>query len=99
MRRNLWTLLLNIDQEVSHKITDKIDEGDYSAKPGWIRLSIHPLMTNDEIKEITSGIKELAENHKTWEKDYTYNSCINEFTHLNKDSAGFEEQIVNAWFE
>ncbi|TDI85331.1 MAG: aminotransferase class V-fold PLP-dependent enzyme [Caldithrix sp.] len=91
--------LLNIDPEVSHKITDKIDEGDYSAKPGWIRLSIHPLMTDDEIKDVTNGIKELAENHKTWAKDYTYDSCINEFTHLNKDSASFEEQIVNAWFE
>ncbi len=91
--------LLNIDPEVSHKITDKIDEGDYSAKPGWIRLSIHPLMTDDEIKDVTNGIKELAENHKVWAKDYTYDSCINEFTHLNKDSANFEEQIVNAWFE
>jgi len=91
--------LLNIDPEVSHKITDKIDEGDYSAKPGWIRLSIHPLMTDDEIKDVTNGIKELAENHKVWAKDYTYDSCINEFTHLNKDSASFEEQIVNAWFE
>lgn len=91
--------LLNIDPEVSHKITDKIDQGDYSAKPGWIRLSIHPLMTDDEIKDVTNGIKELAENHKTWAKDYTYDSCINEFTHLNKDSASFEEQIVNAWFE
>ncbi|TDI94867.1 MAG: aminotransferase class V-fold PLP-dependent enzyme [Caldithrix sp.] len=91
--------LLNIDPEVSHKITDKIDQGDYSAKPGWIRLSIHPLMTDDEIKDVTNGIKELAENHKTWAKDYTYDSCINEFTHLNKDSARFEEQIVNAWFE
>ena len=91
--------LLNISQETSHKITDKINEGDYSEKPGWIRLSIHPLMTDDEVKYSTNAIKELAVNYDTWQKDYTYDSCTNEFTHLNKGSASFEEQIVSDWFK
>jgi len=34
--------LLNINEEISRSITSKIDEGDLSSKPGWVRISIHP---------------------------------------------------------
>ena len=39
---------LNVDIKMSKEITDKIDKGDLSMKPGWIRLSLHPTMTDDE---------------------------------------------------
>ena len=35
-------ILLNIDYDKSHEITDMIDGGDLSRKPGWVRVSIHP---------------------------------------------------------
>ncbi len=41
--------LLNIDPGRSHHITDLIDKGDYSEKPGWIRVSLHPTMTDEEV--------------------------------------------------
>jgi selenocysteine lyase/cysteine desulfurase len=41
--------LLGVDEDTSHKITNKINEGDLSEKPGWIRLSLHPTMTNEEL--------------------------------------------------
>ena len=32
--------LLQVDQEYSKSITDMINEGDLSCKPGWVRLSM-----------------------------------------------------------
>ncbi|MFQ5674363.1 MAG: aminotransferase class V-fold PLP-dependent enzyme [bacterium] len=91
--------LLHIDSEISHKITNRIDGGDFSEKPGWIRLSIHPLMTDDEIKHIIHAIEELAANFVAWQKDYVYNSCTNEFSHTNGGAVSIENRLVSAWFE
>jgi len=89
--------LLNIPESISHNITHQIDEGDLSNKPGWIRASIHPVMTNEEVVFLVSAIKQLAIHHKEWGKDYTYNSHTNEFCHLSgTDSV---QTIVNSWFD
>ena len=74
--------LLHIDQQTSQKITDQIDAGDLSAKPGWVRLSIHPTMTEDEIYYITTAIREVVRNIDQWEKDYRYSVATNEFHHV-----------------
>ena len=62
--------LLHVDRENSKNITDRIDKGDYSTKPGWIRLSIHPTHTNAEICYIVDAVKQLAEHHQDWNLDY-----------------------------
>ena len=62
--------LLNVDQQKSKEIATQILEGCSIEKPGWIRLSIHPTMTNKEIRFMVKSIKELAANFKDWEKDY-----------------------------
>jgi hypothetical protein len=49
--------------------------------PGWIRFSIHPTMTNDEINYITAALNEIATNHKEWANDYNYDADTNEFSH------------------
>jgi selenocysteine lyase/cysteine desulfurase len=73
--------LLNVDINLSKEITDKIEAGDLSMKPGWIRLSLHPTMTNDELLFITDAIKQTVENAGEWLKDYSYNRQTNEFHH------------------
>ena len=72
--------LLDVSYEKSRKITEKINHGDLSEKPGWVRLSLHPTMTDDEITFITEAINQVAKNHKEWGKDYAYNRNTNEFT-------------------
>lgn len=62
--------LLNVTEEYSNEITTMISHGDCSAKPGWIRLSIHPTHTNKEIFYLCNAIKELAENFVAWKADY-----------------------------
>jgi selenocysteine lyase/cysteine desulfurase len=70
--------LLNVDKKTSKKITDLIDKGDYSKKPGWIRISLHPTLTDEEIIFIGDSIKELAEKHTQWSDGYIFdNTCSN----------------------
>jgi selenocysteine lyase/cysteine desulfurase len=88
--------LLNVDQQFSHSITDKISRGDLTDKPGWIRMSIHPVMSNEEVQYIADAIKALAENHQEWAKDYDYNPRTNEFHHRNE--IGTETGLVADWF-
>jgi selenocysteine lyase/cysteine desulfurase len=88
--------LLHIDREVSKKITDVIDHGDLSVKPGWIRASIHPIMSDEEILYITGAIKELATNFRDWQDDYEYNLRTNEFRHKTVDDK--TGQIVKTWY-
>lgn len=88
--------LLHVDQETSQSIVDQILIGDLIKKPGWIRMSIHPTMTCEEIKYVCKSIKTLAENHEEWAKDYKYNPSNNEFEHIDFKSATLEQ--VNSWF-
>ena len=88
--------LLEVSQKYSKKLTCQISLGDLSEKPGWIRMSIHPVMTNKEVKYIVDAITDLAKHHKKWAKDYDYNCATNEFEcqldHTN------EAEMVIGWF-
>ncbi len=63
--------LLSVNKEISHRITASISAGDCSLKPGWIRMSIHPTLTNEEINYLIDGVKQLAANYQEWSKEYT----------------------------
>ena len=89
--------LLHVTKETSKSITDNINMGDCSLKPGWIRLSLHPVMTNEEVLFMANAIKQLAENHVQWADDYTYNGITNEFEH--KVTGILEGDIIKDWFD
>src|SRR5690606_14219458 len=89
--------LLHVDEETSHYLTNKISQGILTEKPGWIRMSIHPTTTNDEVDYILNSIKEVALNHQEWAKDYNYHNSTNEFTHIKETS--FEKDLVSNWFD
>lgn len=88
--------LLHVDQETSNAITCNIDSGDLVQKPGWIRMSIHPTTTNAEIEYVCQSIRELAQNHKEWAKDYIYNPATNEYLH--KEAQKVEKELIHKWF-
>jgi len=89
--------LLNVSHEKSKHITDLINHGDLSQKPGWIRVSLHPTMTNKELDIIADAIGQISENHKEWSRDYVYNNHINEFRH--KDEPEDKTSVIIPWFE
>lgn len=89
--------LLHVDQLTSKAIEKKILEGCLMERPGWVRMSIHPTMTNPEIEFICEAIKLIAENIELWKKPYRYNTTKNEFEHIR--NLNVEENIIKDWFK
>jgi len=89
--------LLHVNQETSESIEKQILEGCMVERPGWIRMSIHPTITNEEVLYVCESIKQVVENQQKWEVDYEYNADKNEFIH--KTAKPIEIDIVNNWFE
>lgn len=79
--------VMNIDANESRQITNMIDKGDSSIKPGWVRLSLHPVMTDAEVLFIIDSIKAIAKNHNIWSKDYSLDiKSSNYFPNTDKNS-------------
>jgi len=88
--------LLDISYNKSKEITDLINHGDLSRKPGWIRASLHPTMTVFEFDTLVVRNKEISKNHVEWGKDYTYNRQTNEFRHHKEPED--KTSLVRPWF-
>ena len=89
--------LLHVDQRHSHEITSKIDSGDLSEKPGWVRMSIHPTMTNDELNYLLEAIDQIARNPELWVNKYQYDIHHNEFYPVVQDSS--IDDNLKQWFD
>ncbi len=88
--------LLDVSYDDSKNITDLINHGDLSLKPGWIRASFHPTMRDDEVYFLADAVRQIQENHQEWKKDYVYNNRINEFRH--KDEPLDKTVKIKDWF-
>ena len=89
-------MLLHVDQLHSFAILEEMHKGDLSCKPGWIRMSIHPVMTNEEVEFILDAIEQVAANYAEWKKEYIYEPDTNEYHH-----ASFKDEMtetVGRWF-
>lgn len=89
--------LLHVDPQHSKHITDKIDAGDLSEKPGWVRISLHPTTTNDEVNYIINSLTQIEKNISEWENNYEYSSHTNEYHHRNGNGA--LAKMTEKWFE
>lgn len=88
--------LLDVSYEKSKRITDLINLGDLSEKPGWVRLSLHPTLRDSELLYIIEAIKLIQKQHLSWSKDYQYNPHTNEFRH--KKATNSDEELLKKWF-
>lgn len=89
-------MLLQVDETRSYEILNAIRSGDLSRKPGWIRLSVHPTMTNAEIDFIMDAIELTASHFNEWIIDYTYDAGSNEYL-FNGVEAKEQDKIAD-WF-
>jgi len=78
-------VLLQIDFHESQRITQKIDLGDLSEKPGWVRISIHPTMKNKEIDFIIFALQEIHKNYTQWQDEYEFNLHTGDFELRGKE--------------
>ena len=88
--------LLHVDQNQSKELLAKMDEGCLIERPGWIRMSIHPTTTDQEVRYICESIEKLAIHFKEWAEDYSYDMPTNEFLH--KSFRSKEKDLVRKWF-
>tara|TARA_R110002073_G_scaffold220418_1_gene380584 strand:- start:72940 stop:74460 length:1521 start_codon:yes stop_codon:yes gene_type:complete len=88
--------LFELTQDTSKEITKGIATKNLTIKPGWVRLSLHPITTNDEVAFICDAVKQIAENIEEWSKPYTYNQQSNEFECKEGDEAVIAQ--VKKWF-
>ena len=89
--------LLHVDRPHSQAITERIDQGDLSTKPGWVRLSLHPTTTNNEVEYILDALRALRKNIGKWEKEYNYDVHKNEFSHKRFKESNLK--TLRQWFE
>ncbi len=89
--------LLEVSYEQSHQISEKINHGDLSEKPGWVRVSLHPVMTDADIDYFVNAIKEIIANFSEWKKDYIYSPKKNEFEHRSQNDN--PNHWIDEWFK
>ncbi len=87
--------LLEVTYEQSKEITDKINHGDLSVKPGWVRWSLHPTMTNAEVELMITALQDIVKNIYKYKKQYLYDNRKNIFWHMNDVS---DAELVKSWF-
>ena len=90
--------LLHVDPSLSHSITERIDHGDLSEKPGWVRLSFHPSTTMADIDHAIHAVREIVAHVDEWAQDYVYSPVTNEFARREGDD-GAALARVKTWFE
>jgi selenocysteine lyase/cysteine desulfurase len=90
--------MLHVDPSLSHSITDRIDHGDLSEKPGWVRLSFHPSTTTADIDHAMHAVREIVAHVDAWAQDYVYSPVSNEFARRDGND-GNPRARVKAWFE
>ena len=77
--------LYDIGKTESDKIMSEIDDYDSTRKPGWVRLSLHPTMTNKELEYCANAIKGISTYGSEWARDFKYNPKTNEFDKTRKE--------------
>lgn len=88
--------LLDVDQAHSNELLALIQTGDLQYKPGWVRLSIHPTMTNGEVAYILNAIDWIATHKDEWLPEYEYDIKSNQY--IVKQAADNPLVQVQDWF-
>lgn len=90
--------LLNIDKNTSYKILNRIEEGHIGERPGWVRMSVHPTMSDEELIIILDALKYITDNKEELAMDYTYNAQKNIYIHNGGNGDVFEETVLRGFY-
>ncbi|MCL6460093.1 MAG: aminotransferase class V-fold PLP-dependent enzyme [Gorillibacterium sp.] len=73
--------LFGLDKATSERIRARIKSGDLKEKPGWVRLSLHPIMTDADVAAILYAVRSIVQYAPLWRADYRYNPANNDYLH------------------
>jgi selenocysteine lyase/cysteine desulfurase len=91
-------ILLNLNQTESMQIYNKIIGNDNSCRPGWVRMSLHPTTSNNELFFIFKALKEIYNTIDESRKEYFYDNEKNAYFHVSKKCQDIENKQVDAWY-
>lgn len=79
--------LFGIGPDVSDLIFEQIYAGNMEDKPGWVRISLHPVMSAAEVREIGLAMQQIAAYGDEWAKDYGIDCETGNVAHLSGQTA------------
>ncbi len=84
--------LFNLTQDESDQLVSRIESGDFTGKPGWVRISLHPTMTDQELDYCLDAIETIVEKGQEWSAEYEYNTSDNEYYHIEEGAGQIPDQ-------
>lgn len=72
-------ILLKNDKKKNVDVGCKVPGLDSKENTGWVRVSLHPTMTNDEAIFIAQTIHKVIDNYDVWSLGYTFDQKTGEF--------------------
>ncbi|WP_438432831.1 aminotransferase class V-fold PLP-dependent enzyme [Gorillibacterium sp. sgz500922] len=74
--------LFQLDREESGRIRREVEQGNQREKPGWVRLSLHPVMTDREVAFLIEAVRRSVRFAPLWKEDYRYDPAVNDYRHI-----------------
>lgn len=78
--------LLNINDEVSLKYRDVITAGYHGLKPGWVRVNLHYIFTQNDVDFLVKAIKFIAVSGNRFLEDYQFDIKTGDWHHKRSQS-------------
>jgi selenocysteine lyase/cysteine desulfurase len=72
-------LLLHIDEERSRAIRHRLDEGHIGEKPGWVRISLAPTVSEAEFQALLEAVDYVAKRGREHVNDYELRDATGEW--------------------
>ncbi|RPH94709.1 aminotransferase class V-fold PLP-dependent enzyme [candidate division KSB1 bacterium] len=73
-------LLLHIEKNHSAAIRKRLAEGHIGEKPGWVRVSLSPTVSEEEFQTLLEAVDHIARHGKEYEDRYTLNDDTGEWS-------------------
>lgn len=73
-------LLLHIEEEHSAEIRCRLNEGHIGEKPGWVRVSLSPTVSEEEFQVLLEAVDHVANHGKEYEDRYVLSDDTGEWT-------------------
>jgi selenocysteine lyase/cysteine desulfurase len=72
-------LLLHIDEERSKAIRHRLDEGHFGEKPGWVRISLAPAVSEEEFQALLEAVDYVARRGREHADEYQLDDASGEW--------------------
>ncbi|MDF0603533.1 aminotransferase class V-fold PLP-dependent enzyme [Psychromarinibacter sp. C21-152] len=86
--------LLDISQAESAAIAGAIARGEETEKPGWVRLNLSPLLSDEKARTIVQAVDSLAREAPRRRADYTVNTSTAQFQHVGERQTDEEQETL-----